>query len=133
MNLDIPYELLGANNQNVEYIPLKFALKDENNRSNVQQAQNKNNGNNNDGVYNYDADHVDDVAAQAYNFFNKFQDNNVRNAANFVSRNDKSLNCIIVAMLSVFCAIVLLYAIYFFVILRDTKYNTFNRQQTKFF
>ncbi|ADD73792.1 ORF83 [Lymantria xylina nucleopolyhedrovirus] len=92
-SLDVPYEQLNEQQFKVLYIPLKLALRD------------------------------DDDAAPAKDAFvlepPRYTDAEARAHA--------SGNALVMALLSVFCIVVLIYAIYYFVILRE-RHNLFVNQ-----
>nr|ANS70973.1 ac78-like protein [Lymantria dispar multiple nucleopolyhedrovirus] len=119
-NLEIPYQQLNEQHSKVLYIPLKLALKDDNDE-------------------NDSAAGVAGAAAAAATALDKINNTGValrsnlleaprytdeafvlgkRSAAAAASAVDVA-NIILVALLSLFCIVVLLYAIYYFVILRE--------------
>ncbi|ABM45793.1 unknown protein [Spodoptera frugiperda multiple nucleopolyhedrovirus] len=108
MSLDVPYERLGTATK-VDYIPLKLALTDlpsENTSDNNDDNQ-KNNNTQNPKI---------DINQSNANNYNQHQ--SVRSKQQFY-------DILVLGMLTVFCILVLLYAIYYFVILRDRqKSNT---------
>ncbi|AHH82651.1 P78/83 [Buzura suppressaria nucleopolyhedrovirus] len=103
MNLDVPYERLGVKNT-VEYIPLKLALNDVDN-------DNKNTASNEKRLL-FDYNNGDTVQLNPI----------CQNSSDHVA------NVLLVTLLTIFCIIVLLYAIYYFVLIRDRR-HTIARQR----
>jgi ATP-dependent Zn protease len=102
MNLEVPYEKLGIKNV-VEYIPLKLALNDLNEEQNNPQ----------------------DISSHP--LLSNFD--NVNNAYYNDKNNSNEIgHIILISLLTLFCILVLLYAIYYFIILRGRQ-NTIARKQ----
>ncbi|ALD88513.1 hypothetical protein [Helicoverpa armigera nucleopolyhedrovirus] len=100
MNLDIPYDRLGVNDK-VDYIPLKLAISD----FNVDAADIGNN--------------TDDLSTKSilgHNDLTSYR-------SNYQKRNNSTWigNILLISLLAVFCVMVLLYALYYFVILRERR------------
>ncbi|AWW14429.1 p78/83 [Hyposidra talaca nucleopolyhedrovirus] len=104
MNLDVPYERLGIKNT-VEYIPLKLALND------IDNDVNKTSPGSNEKRLLLDYNNTDAVQAA----FNQ-------------NSSDHVANVLLITLLTIFCIIVLLYAIYYFILLRDRR-RTIARQR----
>ncbi|AIU41306.1 ac78 [Sucra jujuba nucleopolyhedrovirus] len=107
MNLDVPYERLGTKNS-VEYIPLKLALNDFNDKPN-----------DNPSLQNGNISLPQQTNQMLQSEFNNF---------NYNTNSQNIANIMLVTLLTVFCVIVLLYAIYYFILLRDRR-QTFARQR----
>ncbi|QAT90367.1 hypothetical protein KM622_gp081 [Spodoptera exempta nucleopolyhedrovirus] len=105
MSIDVPYERLGATTK-VDYIPLKLALNDlpENKPDNVDStgANETSNNNNQPKV---------DIKIASNN--DNFQQP--------THTKQQMYDALVLGMLTFFCILVLLYAIYYFVILRDRQ------------
>lgn len=100
MNLEIPFDRLDSNIK-VEYIPLKLALKDvSDTKTNV-----KTNG------------------GDSFNNASSQRDENVFEFDTTVTTEKKILDTIMYGLLTIFCVIFLLYSIFYFIILRDSKTN----------
>ncbi|AUF81588.1 ac78 [Malacosoma neustria nucleopolyhedrovirus] len=111
MSLDVPYERLGLNSK-IEYIPLKLAIEDvENVTTTKNDIANKTNNSN--------------FVKQTPNSSpESFYDNGSGGDIQY----NNMLHFITICMLTVFCVIVLLYAVYYFIILRDRHNNALNPQ-----
>nr|WHN38761.1 ac78 [Mamestra brassicae multiple nucleopolyhedrovirus] len=105
MSLDIPYERLSPT-LTVKYIPLKLALNDIPDTSNGETANNKNSN--------------DSATAPKVNITVPEK----RNYDTNVASPKQMYDVLVLGMLTVFCILVLLYAIYYFVILRDRQKPT---------
>nr|UPO71217.1 orf71 [Trichoplusia ni single nucleopolyhedrovirus] len=113
MSLEVPYERMSLNQKKVEYIPLKLAVNDidENGYRKPKQKAND------------DSDDND-------NTINKSQTSPLLLANDFGNTNYVAyanaaqggiLNVVLMALLSIFCVLVILYAIYYFVIIRERE------------
>ena len=95
MSLDVPYERLSATSK-VDYIPLKLALND--------------------------LPEITDDSKHNTNFNDSKIDINVPEARNEIDTSPKQMyDTLVLGLLTFFCILVLLYAIYYFVILRDRQ------------
>ena len=108
MSLDVPYERLGVSTK-VDYIPLKLALTDL-------PDNDKNNNNNND----VDTDKTKIAHQPKINIDTSSSSPSVGRAETAQSKQ-QFYDALVLGMLTFFCILVLLYAIYYFVILRDRQ------------
>nr|QGX02350.1 maco-A 105 [Mamestra configurata nucleopolyhedrovirus A] len=106
MSLDIPYERLSPT-LTVKYIPLKLALNDIPDTSGGATANSKNSN---------------DSAASTPKVSITVPEK--RNYDTAVANPKQMYDVLVLGMLTVFCILVLLYAIYYFVILRDRQKPT---------
>jgi hypothetical protein len=114
MSLDVPYERLGTSTK-VDYIPLKLALTDlpETN------GGGENEGKNNDAAKNNSTDQPKiDITDRA-----KSQHQQTTTTTSVQSKQ-QFYDALVLGLLTFFCILVLLYAIYYFVILRDRQKST---------
>lgn len=102
MSLDVPYERLGAQTK-VDYIPLKLALND---------LPDANNGSDDN-----DVDPKKDMAPKIDINVRPFNDEDSIGG----SSKQQMYDALVLGMLTFFCVLVLLYAVYYFVILRDRQ------------
>ncbi|AAZ38258.1 ORF-92 [Agrotis segetum nucleopolyhedrovirus A] len=114
MSLDVPYERLGPATK-VDYIPLKLALDDlpdTDNAAKNKNNNNNNNNNNNDDTNSFRASPKVDIAVDKWT---------AQRESEAPSEKQQMYDALVVGMLTFFCILVLLYAIYYFVILRDRQ------------
>ncbi|QED40593.1 hypothetical protein [Chrysodeixis includens nucleopolyhedrovirus] len=103
MNLDVPYQRLPPTLR-VQYVPLKLALNDNESKDKENADSNKTDKSKSKQLFYKEGDNFD------YQTLNG---------------NDKQfIDIVLVVLLSLFCVLVLLYAIYYFIIIRDQKKPT---------
>ncbi|AKN80652.1 hypothetical protein [Perigonia lusca single nucleopolyhedrovirus] len=116
MNFDIPYERFNNKNK-VEYIPLKLALNDENTDNEKGDQHSSSPSLSSTSLFNNGElqNQQMNVGDHQYNYFEK-----------------RMVDILMLSLLTFFCVLVLLYAVYYFVILRDRQ-DTLMSVQPNFF
>lgn len=120
MNLEIPYERL-LDVKRVEYIPLKLAIDDGNDATAADNSH---------VVNNTLLDSRSNNKLLTMADYTKQQNDRMSS----LSSSQQSMPLLTIALLSIFCVLVLLYAVYYFVILRETNdHNSRNHQPNSFY
>ncbi|AJD80765.1 hypothetical protein [Pseudoplusia includens SNPV IE] len=112
MSLEVPYERMSLNQKRVEYIPLKLAVNDidENGYKKPKQKT---------------VNDADDNEIKKIRTSPTLLSNDIGGNTNYIAyaNTEKTgvLNVVLLALLSIFCVLVILYAIYYFVIIRERE------------
>ncbi|AAY84008.1 ORF-77 peptide [Chrysodeixis chalcites nucleopolyhedrovirus] len=110
MSLEVPYERMSLNQKKVEYIPLKLAVNDID-ENGYKKPKQKTNDTEDDGI--------NKTRPSSSLLLNDIGNTNYTAYAN--AAEGGILNVVLMALLSIFCVLVILYAIYYFVIIRERE------------